>query len=79
MGDRSILLPVEKVAEVLGVSAMSISRYRQLAIRDGYLRTVHKYSRGKQLATESRFDVSRFKVLQEKAQSGTETSFDLCL
>jgi len=75
MGDCPILLPVGKLAELIGVSPMQVTRYRQMAQLDGYLRIVcgHNYTRRK--ATEFRFDVTRFPVLQSHAQVGTEHSF----
>ena len=75
MGNNPILLPVSKLADLLGVRPMTITRYRQTAIRDGYLKVVseHVYSKGR--ATEFLFDVSRFNPLQRKAASGTLDSF----
>jgi len=71
MGDRPILLPVEKLAAVVGGSPMAITRYRQTAVADGYLRIVgqHVYSKG--LATEFRFDVSRFPGLDERVAASS--------
>jgi hypothetical protein len=54
---------------------MTITRYRQTAERDGYLRVVKEHSYSKGRATEFFFDVSRFAVLQSRAQSGTDDSF----
>src|SRR5262249_16788452 len=37
MGSRPIMLPVEDLAQVLGVEKMTVSRYRKWAKEDGYL------------------------------------------
>ena len=76
MGDRAILLPVDRLSEMLGVKPMTITRYRQTAERDEYLRVVKEHSYSKKLATEFRFDVSRFSVLQDRVQKGTEDCFN---
>ena len=49
MGNRPILLPVEKLGGLLGVRPMTITRYRQTALQDGYLKVVseHVYSKGR--------------------------------
>lgn len=75
MGDRSILLPVGKLSETLGVAPMTITRYRQTAEADGLLSIVkqHTYSKGE--ATEFRFNVAAFPILLDHAQRGTEGSF----
>lgn len=76
MGNCEILLPVDTLAPILGVSAMTVTRYRQTAIRDGYLKVVQEHSHPKRRATEFLFDVTRFSVLHEKAQLGTGASFE---
>ena len=75
MGDRPILLPVERLAEILSVRPMTISRYREIAVKDGFLRVVREHAAVKGRATEFRFDVSRFNVLKDRAQQGTVDSF----
>jgi hypothetical protein len=78
VGNQNITLPCENLAELMNVSAMTISRYRNWAVKDGYLRRVkeHKFSsRGQGNATEFRFDVSRWRCLDEKAQQGTASGF----
>jgi hypothetical protein len=57
------------VAELMNVSAMTITRYRRWGVRDGYLALTkeHEFSyRGKGNATEFRFDASRWRCLAEK-------------
>jgi len=75
MGNSSILLPCQKVGDALAVSAMSVSRYRQIAAADGYLAMVRQHSLAGHRATEFRFDVSRFPCLRDMAQDGTDTAF----
>ena len=75
MGNRPILLPCEKLAELLDVSPKAISRYRQMATRDGYLLESQKHNRIAGRATEFVFNVKRFSSLQTKAQDGTEDLF----
>ena len=56
--NSSFLLPCHKLAPLLACQAMTISRYRKKAIRDGYLKIVkhHSYcSTGKGEATEFQF------------------------
>jgi hypothetical protein len=79
MGNKPILLPVHQLAERLGVVAMTISRYRQWAIEDGYLRQTGKgqwVTTGRGRADEFRFDVSRFKLLMETSAEGCAESFE---
>jgi len=77
MGDRSILLPCEKIGELLGENKKTVSRLRQIAVQDGYLVEVRKHSFAGRRATEFRFDVSRFADLLEMAQAETADSFAL--
>jgi hypothetical protein len=62
MGDRPVLLPVEKLARRLNVSMMAISRYRQKAVRDGYIILVRPHVHrpgGKGSATEFRVTIDQ--------------------
>lgn len=71
MGDQPIFLPCRKLAAKMGVSDMTVSRYRRWAVEDGFLQTVkHAQFRsgGRSDATEFRFAVDRFKALAERAQ-----------
>lgn len=74
MGDRPILLPVTAVAERLGTSEMTVSRYRETARRDGLLAKVrdHVYRpSGQGKATEFRFAVDQFPTLLDAMQQST--------
>jgi hypothetical protein len=56
--NSSFLLPCHKLAPLFACQAMTISRYRKKAIRDGYLKVIkqHSYrSIGKREATEFQF------------------------
>lgn len=78
MGNQDIKLPVERVGEIMEVTKMTVSRYRSMAVQDGYLKIakIHKYRpKGRGDATSFRFDVSRFTALEEKAQHGTIENF----
>jgi len=68
MGDCSIMLPCEKTAALFSVSPMTISRYREMAIVDGYLSISRKHSRVERRATEFRFDISKFEELRSAAE-----------
>jgi hypothetical protein len=76
MGDQDILLPVEKVGKVMGLDPSCISIFRRWAKNDGYLKEEKKSVR-KVKATRFRFNVSRFPMLRELAQSGTQVNFDV--
>lgn len=78
MGAANITLPCGKLGAVMGVSKMTISRYRRWAIDDGYIVVMrdHKFrSNGKGDATEFRFNVDRFSVLSNKSQATTTDPF----
>jgi len=75
MGNRSILLPVDRLGELMSVKPMTITRYRQAAVSDGYLRVIKEHCYTRKTATEFRFDVSRFSALQGKAQEGSSEAF----
>jgi hypothetical protein len=65
VGDRDILLPTRDVAELLRVTPMTISRYRDWAVEDGYLKLVAPSSfrpvaGARNKATAFRFDTSRW-------------------
>jgi hypothetical protein len=66
-GGQNILLPVADVGELLGVRPLTVSRYRQWAVEDGYLAEVRPYSfhsqRARNRATEFRFNLDAFPVL----------------
>jgi hypothetical protein len=71
MGDRNIMLPCEKLAELLNCKPMTISRYRRWAVEDGLMRQVkeHRFKPGGGGdATEFRFDTSQYKCLDQTAQ-----------
>ena len=76
MGDQRILLPCEDVAETItehgfSCTKMTVSRCRELAIKDKYLTILkgHKFrSGGFGEATEFRFDITKFEVLAAAAQ-----------
>src|SRR5262249_7092568 len=73
LGQSNILLPVRELAPLWGVRPGTVSRWRRRAVADGYLRLVE----GRKFqATEFRFDVSRFQVLQDTAKDGTEEGFE---
>ncbi len=60
-GDSDIMLPCQKVGELLKVSKMTISRYRRFAIEDGYMAEMKPHSfrsKGSSDATQFRFNVS---------------------
>lgn len=68
--------PCENVGAIMGVSKMTVSRYRRWAAEDGLLTLTrqHKFrSGGGGDATEFTFDVSRFPCLREKAQKQTHS------
>jgi len=74
MGDRNIMLPCEKLGELLNCTQMTISRYRQWAMEDGLLTKMkeHRFKAGGGGdATEFRFDTSRYDCLAAKAQKET--------
>jgi hypothetical protein len=80
MGDKPILLPTHRIGEMLSTTAMTISRYRTLAIKDNFLTKV-KDGRfggapGRGEADQFRFDVSRVKMLDDKARDGTAVLFE---
>ena len=69
MGHQPIKLPCHKLAGIMNVSAMTVSRYRRWAQEDGYLRLLkaHKYrSKGRSDATEFEFATERWNVLDKK-------------
>ncbi len=68
IGSDRIKLPCEAVAAVLGVTPMTISRYRKFAIVDGYLiKLMNNQLKvcGDDVATTFRFKVECWKILQE--------------
>ena len=79
-GDTEIMLPCRDVAEVMGVTPMTVSRYRNWAIEDGYLVKVKDHTfRGKGAsneATEFRFPVQLWECLKMAAASGTAASYN---
>jgi hypothetical protein len=77
-GDRPILLPCRKLGQkkYLGCAAITVSRYRDQAVRDGLLAVTreHSFIRGKVCeATEFRFDVSRYPSLLAPHSAEDET------
>lgn len=79
MGDAPIWLPCKKVSELFtknGVpcNKMRVSRWREMAVSDGYLTEVEPHTRGPNgLATRYRFDVTLYDCLiKHRQQSVTE-------
>lgn len=73
LGDRPIYLPQDLLAAKLRVAGRTISRWRQWAVEDGYLRQVS--APGRRRAAEYRFDVSRWKVLEKKSTPAPAEGF----
>ena len=71
-GDENIYLPCRRVGELLGYDPKTISNMRRLAIREKLLSVAKEHSFGKREATEFRFDVSRFEILQERMSKRVE-------
>lgn len=64
-GDDPILLPCRSVGECLGVNKETVSTYRQLAIKNGFLKVVKEHQHASREATEFRFDKAQLdEVLQ---------------
>jgi len=55
-----ILLPCRKFSEILGCEPMSVSRYRALAIKDGFLRLERRGQKVRREADEFHFTVEKF-------------------
>ncbi|MGE5609475.1 MAG: hypothetical protein ACM359_09485 [Bacillota bacterium] len=75
MGEQNILLPCRRLAKNLGVSEMTISRYRRDALKDGYVRQIKEHvfrSRGESESTEFQFDLARFPGLRDEAAPRTD-------
>jgi hypothetical protein len=70
-GDRPIFLPVHELARRLQTGPMTIVHYRDYAQEDGFLREVNAAAPGR--ATEFRFDVSKFDILQKHARKKGKT------
>ncbi len=69
-GPRPIFLPTRKLGKTFKVAAMSISRYRDNGVRDGFLRQVGESKPAKRSkATEFIFDVRRVPMLRDAAHS----------
>lgn len=66
IGERNIFLPVEAVSKVCGVGRNTISLWRKVAVRQGYL-TPRVLGR-RHLADEYRFSVEQFAALREAAE-----------
>ncbi len=62
-GPNMILLPCHKLGRLLGLSHMTIARYREWAVKDGHLRITRAHKFGSHEATEFRFDVNRYAAL----------------
>jgi hypothetical protein len=60
VGDKDIVLPQERMASVLGVSQMSISRNLALARKRGFLRIVQGCDHSKKRAAKYRFNLDVF-------------------
>jgi hypothetical protein len=79
MGDKPILLPCREVAEILRVSPITISRYRNWAQADGFLKLtkIHSFrSKGRGEASEFLFNTAMYRILSSRAQKGSVESFD---
>jgi len=63
-GSGAILIPRREVAEVLGLNRMTVSRYCELAIRDGLLSKLSDHSWENHRATEYRFNTERLSELR---------------
>jgi hypothetical protein len=67
MGDKPIMLPIRKVALILGCNPRTVSDLRKFAIQDRLLVVTQPHSfqsplRHKNMATEFHFAIERFKI-----------------
>lgn len=72
-GKNPIALPVERIGELLGVSPMTVSRYREWGEEDGYLTHTRAAVHGpgkKGRADEYIFDMDRFPHLRANNGGG---------
>lgn len=76
VGNRPFQLPTRNVAELMGVSPMTVTRYRRLAVKDKFVSVTQEHSKAHRLATEFRFNTSAFDALAEKAARGTADMFE---
>lgn len=83
MGDRNILLPVEKLGQMmwpkvpLAAAKMRVSRFRKMAEEvDKYITKVRRGHSQSGKADEFRFDVSRFQLLEELAHKNCAQEFE---
>jgi hypothetical protein len=63
--DKSIVLPVAKIASELGVTAQMVSLWRRRAQKQGLLKEVECYNVERKKATRFRFAMERFSILRE--------------
>ena len=71
MGNRNILLPCHKLAPFFNVAPKTIMNWTHKAERDKLLKRVKRYTgKPERLADEFRFDVKRWKILQDRAEEG---------
>ena len=66
LGKTPVALPCDKLAGILGVSRMTVSRLRQVAEQDRFLILKEKHNHSKHRGTLFMFAVERFPVLQER-------------
>lgn len=69
MEDEPIFLPGRTIGPLLGRSHTQITRYCAHAVEHGYLELVSEHSITKRRATEYRFDVARFPILEDKTHA----------
>lgn len=68
-GAKAIMLPVRKLAPLLQVEPMTVSRYRQFAVADSFLREVAAVNLKARKATEFIFDVRRVPIFRDAAHA----------
>jgi hypothetical protein len=62
--DKSIVLPVAKIASELGVTAQTVSLWRRRAQKQSLLKEVERYNVERKKATRFRFAMERFSILR---------------
>jgi len=62
---KPIFLPVVEISEIFDCRPNTVSDWRQLAVRDGYIKMVRKHNVKAKKATHFRFEMSKFPALEE--------------